>query len=71
MIISQYWWCVANKEFPIKFYQSDGNEVDEINFDCLMYKEECELFINHCDKPDNMQIVLVKVRYKIGGDVNE
>jgi hypothetical protein len=65
MIISQYWWCVANKEFPIKFYQSDGNEVDEINFDCMMDKEECELFIKHCDEQDNLRIIPVRVSYEI------
>lgn len=65
MIISQYWWCVANKSFPIKFYQSDGNEVDEINFDCMMDKEECELFIKHCDEHDELRIVPVSVSYEI------
>lgn len=65
MIISQYWWCVVNKEFPIKFYQSDGNEVDEINFDCMMAKEECELFIKHCDEHDELRIVPVRVSYEI------
>ena len=65
MIISQYWWCVANKEFPIKFYQSDGSEVDEINFDCMMDKEECGLFIKHCDEQDNLRIIPVRLSCEI------
>lgn len=66
MIIAQYWWCIVNKEFPIKFYDSEMDEYDDLEFlYCLMSKEMCELSIKHSDEPDSYRIIPVRVSYEI------
>lgn len=55
-----------NKEFPIKFYDSEMDEYDDLEFlYCLMSKEMCELSIKHSDEPDSYRIIPVRVSYEI------
>lgn len=65
MIIAQYYYCVVNKTFPIKFYDSEMDEYDDLEFHCLMSKEMCELSIKHSDEPDDYRIIPVRVSYEI------
>ena len=65
MIIATYYHCAMSKSYPIKFYAPNGDERDYVEPDCLMSKEECELFIKHSDEPDNLTTIMVRLSYEI------
>ena len=63
MIISEEKYCIASKEFPLKFYRC-GNETDYFEHDLLRSKESAEDELNTYDEPEEYQILKVKVTYE-------
>lgn len=63
MIISEEKYCIASKEFPLKFYRC-GNETDYFENDLLRSKESAEDELNTYDEPEEFQVLKVKVTYE-------
>ena len=63
MIVSKEKYCIASKEFPLKFYRC-GCETDELEDDVLRSKESCEYELSTYDEPEEYQILKVKVTYE-------
>ena len=63
MIITEEKYCIASKEFPLRFYRC-GNETDVLEYDVLRSKESCEHELNTYDEPDQFHILRVKVTYE-------
>lgn len=64
MIISKEKYCIASKEFPLKFYRC-GNETDELEYDVLRSKESCENELATYDEPELFQILKVRITYEL------
>lgn len=64
MIISEEKYCIASKEFPLKFYDNKGYEYDVFNRYILMDKKDCEYELNEYDEPEEYQILKVQVSYE-------
>ena len=64
MIISKEKYCIASKDFPLKFY-IDGEEYQNIEDAYLMDKEWCEKELAQYDEPEELQIIKVQVTYEI------
>ena len=62
MIISEEKYCIASKEFPLKFYR--GNETDYFEHDLLRTKESCQDELDMYATPKEYQILKVKVTYE-------
>ena len=63
MIIFEEKYCIISKEFPLRFYR-DGNEIDTLEHDMLMSKEDCEYELSTYDEPENFRILKVQVNYE-------
>ena len=63
MIISEEKYCIASKEFPLKFYRC-GNETDYFHNDLLRSQESAEDELNTYDEPEKFQVLKVKVTYE-------
>ena len=63
MIISEEKYCIASKEFPLKFYRC-GNETDYFEHDLLMNRESAEYELNTSDEPEKFNILKVNVTYE-------
>ena len=63
MIVTEEKYCIASKEFPLKFY-IDGNDTDYFTQEVLMSKEDCEYELSTYDEPDQLQILKVQVTYE-------
>lgn len=64
MKISEEKYCIASKNFPLKFYDRDGRELDFFNHYILMSEQDCEYEIDIFDEPEKLQILKVKVTYE-------
>lgn len=63
MIIYEEKYCIASKDFPLKFYHY-GNEIDVFEQNMLMSKEDCEYELSTYDNPEGFHILKVQVRYE-------
>ena len=63
MIIKEEQYCIASKDFPLKFY-IDGEDTDYFDQVVLMSKEDCEAELSTYDEPDKFQILKVQVTYE-------
>ena len=63
MIISEEKYCIASKEFPLKFCRC-GNETDYFENDLLRSKESAEDELSTYDEPEKFQVLKVKVTYE-------
>lgn len=64
MIISEERYCIASKDFPLRFYDRDGCELNVFNHHMLMTKQDCEYELGMFDEPEEFQILKVKATYE-------
>ena len=64
MIISEIKYCIASKDFPLKFCDKNGNETHRFNHYLLMNSEEAEHELSIFDDPEEFQILKVEVSYE-------
>ena len=58
-------YCIASKTFPLMFQDGEGYGCDDIE-DAMLFltKKTCEDELDIFDKPENFQILNVKVTYE-------